>query len=300
MRDLFLSHASEDKEELVRPVADELMRRGLSVWLDEAQIFPGLDFVDAIQRGMKDAHAVVVFLSPSFLSKRWPLKELNNFVAMGKPLIPVVSDLSISDVLETFPLLSSTYMMIGVRDCQEIARRIVRAYDFMRAPTTKQRQIQHIAGSVEACRGTITHPADGSSVDRHILAEGTILYLPESAWLFLVVEVGGLKWPKDPGLFVSGNAWTGEAYEGGTPPHGRFTLSLYVVPKAGFDEITDWTTQGHRSGSYPGLSVIRDARRLDSVELQLRQTPTPAGYGPMTARLRSALRILRKRLRPPC
>jgi len=88
--------------------------------------------------------------------------------------------------------------------------------------------------------------------------------------LWLVVEIGGLKWPKEPGVFISGNAWTGEAYEGGTPPDGRFTLSLYVVGMAGFDQIKKWTDQGHHSGSYPGLSVIDNARRLDSVNLRLR------------------------------
>ena len=270
MKDLFLSHASEDKEHLVRPVADELRRRGLSVWLDEGQILPGVDFVDAIQSGMKDAHAVVVFLSASFLRKRWPLKELNNFVAMGKPLIPVVSDLIIRDVLESYPLLSSTYMMSGVRDSQEIARRIVRAYNFIRATSSAPTTVLEFGTSLETCRGTIRLPADGSSVDRHILAEGEIISLPESTWLWLVVEIDGLKWPKEPGVFVSGNTWTGEAWEGGTPPGGRFTLSLYVVGKAGSDQIKKWIDQGHRSGSYPGLSIIDDARRLDSVNLRLR------------------------------
>lgn len=270
MKDLFLSHASEDKELLVRPVADELRRRGLSVWLDEGEILPGLDFVDAIQSGMKSSHTVVVFLSANFLRKRWPLKELNNFVAMGKPLIPVVSDLSIVDVLESYPLLSSTYMMSGIRDPQEIGRRIARAYNFMRTASFAQNTVSPPGASLETCRGTIRLPADGSSVDRHIPAEGEIISLPESAWLWLVVEIGGLKWPKEPGVFVSGNVWTGEAYEGGTPPDGRFTLSLYVVEKTGFDQIKKWTKQGHRSGSYPGLSVIYEARRLDSVNLRLR------------------------------
>jgi len=178
MKDLFLSHASEDKEHLVRPVADELRRRGLSVWLDEAHILPGVDFVDAIQSGMEDAHAVVVFLSANFLQKRWPLKELNNFVAIGKPLIPVVSDLSIVDVLKSYPLLSSTYMMSGIRDPQEIGRRIARAYNFIRTASSDQIIAPPFGDSLETCRGTIKLPADGLSVDRHIPAEGEIISLP--------------------------------------------------------------------------------------------------------------------------
>ena len=34
--DVFISHATEDKEGFVRPLAKELEKRGISVWLDEA------------------------------------------------------------------------------------------------------------------------------------------------------------------------------------------------------------------------------------------------------------------------
>jgi hypothetical protein len=63
MNDLFLSYASEDRDKLVRPVADELRRRGLSVWVDEGEIVPGIDFITAIQSGMKSAHAMVLLVS---------------------------------------------------------------------------------------------------------------------------------------------------------------------------------------------------------------------------------------------
>lgn len=272
MKDLFLCHASEDNEHLVCPVADELRRRGMSVWLDEGQILPGTDFVEAIQYGMRNACAVVVFFSANFLRRRWPLNELNNCMAMGKPLIPIISDVAIENVLERCSLLSSTYMISKIQNPQEIARWIVRAYNFMRARSSDMGKdtFPQLSDSLETCCGTIRLPTDSSSVDRHILAEGDIISLPEIAWLWLVIEIGDLKWPKEPGVSVSGNAWTGEAYEGGTPPNGQFTLSLYVMGKAGFDQIKKWIDQGHRSGNYPGLSVIDNSRRLDSVNLRFR------------------------------
>lgn len=269
-KDLFLCHASEDKENLVRPVADELIRQGLSVWFDECEILPGMDFVMAINSGMKEAHAVVVFFSDNFLHKHWPLNELNNSIAIGKPLIPVVSDLSITDILENYPLLSSTYMMLGVQKPSEIGRRVARAYKFMEIATLSPCPVPQLSNSLESCSGIIRRPADGSSVDRHILAEGNIKSLPKSTWLWLVVEIGELKWPKEPGVFVSGNAWTGEAVEGGKPPEGRFILSLYVVGKAGHEKIKAWIEKGRLSGNYPGFTVIDDSRQLDSANLRLR------------------------------
>lgn len=270
MKDLFLCYASEDRDKLVRPVADELRRRGLFVWVDEGEIVPGIDFITAIQSGMKSAHAVVLFLTDSFLKKRWPMLELNNFLAMGKPLIPVVPDLSVQDVLEAYPLLSSTFMMTHVQQPQEIGRRIEHAYKFIRTSKSPELPSLQFGPSLSSCSGVIKVPADGSSVDRHIIAEGYVQSIPETAWLWLTVEIGELKWPKEPGVFVSGDAWTGEAYEGGQPPDGRFSLCLYVVGKKGHKEIKTWIRDGHRTGSYPGISVIKDARRLDCVQLRLR------------------------------
>lgn len=270
MNDLFLSYASENRDALVRPVAEELRRRGLSVWIDEGAIVPGIDFVDAVQLGMTSAHAVVLFLTDSFLNKRWPMLELNNFLAMGKPLIPVVADLSIEEVLEAYPLLSSTYMMAGIKHPEEIARRIAHAYQFIRASKSPQLAAPEFGASLNSCTGVIKIPAAGSTVDRHIIAEGAVTSLPENAWLWLAVEIGSLKWPKEPGVFVSGNSWTGEAYEGGQPPDGRFSLCLYVTGKTGHQQIKRWLQNGKRTNDYPGISVIKDARRLDCVELQLR------------------------------
>ena len=36
--DVFISHASEDKEEVARPLAEVLRRNGLSVWYDEFEL----------------------------------------------------------------------------------------------------------------------------------------------------------------------------------------------------------------------------------------------------------------------
>ena len=47
--DLFISHASEDKDSIVRPLAQLLSDSGLRVWLDETEIKLG----DSLRRSIE-------------------------------------------------------------------------------------------------------------------------------------------------------------------------------------------------------------------------------------------------------
>ena len=46
--DIFISHASEDKDDLVRPLAEQLRPRGLRVWFDETELKLG----DSLRRSI--------------------------------------------------------------------------------------------------------------------------------------------------------------------------------------------------------------------------------------------------------
>ncbi|MEM6797405.1 MAG: toll/interleukin-1 receptor domain-containing protein, partial [Acidobacteriota bacterium] len=74
--DVFISHASEDKDDFVRPLVDALKARGLKVWYDEDQILLGDDFRAKMDQGLALARFGVVVLSPSF-KKYWPESELS-------------------------------------------------------------------------------------------------------------------------------------------------------------------------------------------------------------------------------
>jgi hypothetical protein len=117
-------------------------------------------------------------------------------------------------------------------------------------------------------QGRIHYPRNRDSVPRLFRAEGTIDSLPEGQHLLLVVQVGGLMWPKGK-VQVNNTSWTLKVYEGGTPPNGNFALSLYLVSDKGYDEIATWLEHGKRTGDYPGLGQIKDGVRLHSVKLHL-------------------------------
>jgi hypothetical protein len=117
-------------------------------------------------------------------------------------------------------------------------------------------------------QGKITYPRNRDSVPRLFRAEGTIDNLPAGKQLLLAVEIGGLMWPKGR-VPVDGRSWVSEVYEGGWPPNGRFTLSLFMISDQGYDKVATWLEHGKRTGDYPGLGRIPDAARLHSVKLRL-------------------------------
>ena len=81
--DIFVSHASEDKDSFVREFVRLLERAGLEVWYDEFTLRPGMSLSGEIDRGLADCRYGVVVLSPSFFAKNWPKHELAGLRASG-------------------------------------------------------------------------------------------------------------------------------------------------------------------------------------------------------------------------
>ncbi len=77
MRDVFICHASEDKEAIVRPLVDAFMEAEITCWYDEAEIQWGDSIVAKIDEGLRISRYVLVVLSATFVQKPWPQKELN-------------------------------------------------------------------------------------------------------------------------------------------------------------------------------------------------------------------------------
>ncbi|MBA7526390.1 hypothetical protein ES705_18552 [subsurface metagenome] len=68
--DVFISHASEDKDEIVRPLAYALQAEGLSVWYDEFEMKIGDSLRRKIDKGLANSRFGIVVLSKSFIKKR--------------------------------------------------------------------------------------------------------------------------------------------------------------------------------------------------------------------------------------
>src|SRR5690606_41724243 len=61
--DVFISHASEDKDEIVRPLAIALRNAGLSVWYDEFELKIGDSLRQKIDKGLSKSRFGIVVLS---------------------------------------------------------------------------------------------------------------------------------------------------------------------------------------------------------------------------------------------
>lgn len=108
--DVFISHASEDKDSVARPLRDALARLGITVWLDEAQLRIGSSLRRKIDEGIRSSRFGVVVLSEAFLRKGWTNHELDGLVtrtvAGEQSLLPIWHELSAAQVRAFSPSLA--------------------------------------------------------------------------------------------------------------------------------------------------------------------------------------------------
>lgn len=111
LTDIFLSHASEDKDEIARPLREALEDRGLTVWFDELKIKVGHSIRQEIEKGIEGARFGVVILSPSFFAKQWTQAELDALftkkIDSGRSVIlPIWHRVTKDEVASQSPLLA--------------------------------------------------------------------------------------------------------------------------------------------------------------------------------------------------
>lgn len=108
--DVFLSHASEDKSDLARPLHDLLLDRGVSVWLDEVEMKVGASLRRRIDQAVATSRYAVVVLSPAFFKKNWTQYELDGLVARemnGEQIIlPIWHNITKDELLAISPSLT--------------------------------------------------------------------------------------------------------------------------------------------------------------------------------------------------
>jgi hypothetical protein len=93
--DVFLSHNSIDKPWVVQ-LKDDLIRYGLSVWLDKDEIRPGDLFAEALEAGLENCRAIALIISPEAMDSGWVKEEYYRALSLSKDkqlplqLIPLI------------------------------------------------------------------------------------------------------------------------------------------------------------------------------------------------------------------
>ena len=82
-RSVFLSHSWQDKN-FVKRLAEDLEMRGITVWLDEAEIKIGDSLINKIRDGIDQMDYLAVILSKASIKSEWVKKEVD--IAMNQEI----------------------------------------------------------------------------------------------------------------------------------------------------------------------------------------------------------------------
>lgn len=109
--DVFISHASEDKDNFVRQLAAKLEEYHLLVWYDEFTLLPGHSLRRSIDKGLARSRFGVVVLSTNFFKKEWANWELDGLVARQNSsendlILPIWLDITRDQLLNYSPPLA--------------------------------------------------------------------------------------------------------------------------------------------------------------------------------------------------
>jgi TIR domain len=128
--DVFISHASEDKDSIVFPLASILERLGVKLWYDQFELKVGDSLSRSIDKGLAHSKYGIVIISPFFLKKDWPEYELRGLTSKEiggkKVILPIWHNITRDDLLKYSPTLADKLSLdTSKNSIYEIAFRIV-------------------------------------------------------------------------------------------------------------------------------------------------------------------------------
>ena len=102
--DVFISHASEDKEPFVEELVHALRDRDIRVWYDSINIGWGDSLRTQIDSGLKKSTFGIVILSENYIKKGWTQYELEGLfnieMTKGKTILPIWHNITKQQVMD--------------------------------------------------------------------------------------------------------------------------------------------------------------------------------------------------------
>jgi RNA-directed DNA polymerase len=125
--EIFISHASEDKADIARPIFEACQRAALKAFLDEKHIGWGDSFTTKINTALGASRTVLAVITSNSVAKEWPLLEINTALALeasgDKRVIPLVVG---SPDLSKLPLIRSKKWLTWDGDPEKVALELAR------------------------------------------------------------------------------------------------------------------------------------------------------------------------------
>lgn len=113
--DIFICHNSEDKDD-IQKINSLLKSKGISTWLDEERISPGVLWQPELEKIIPSINCVAVFVGESGVGP-WQNAEtrafLTEFINRGCPVIPVI--LKSAKAIPDLPLFLKQFMWVDMR-----------------------------------------------------------------------------------------------------------------------------------------------------------------------------------------
>lgn len=134
-RDVFICHASPDKEEYARPLVQALGRQALSCWLDEGQIWPGDSLTASINQGLSATTYIAIVITRRLMDKEpgWTERELNaafhREVRTGATVVVPILAVSEDEWFQRYPLLSDKLYIPWSLGPDGVAERIAERFE---------------------------------------------------------------------------------------------------------------------------------------------------------------------------
>jgi hypothetical protein len=122
LRDVFLCHAWDDRQNSAKELHDLLEAKGVSVWFSEKDVTLGSPLLREIDKGLAKSKVGIVLVTPSFLKRIKGAgiadKELSALLARDL-LVPIIHNTTYEELREVSPLLGSRSGLSTIEDSME-------------------------------------------------------------------------------------------------------------------------------------------------------------------------------------
>ena len=129
--DIFISHASEDKDSFVRLLANKLQENRIDVWYDELSLQLGDSLRQSIDKGLAQSRIGIVVLSKHFFKKKWTNWELDGLVSRhmlenteSSLIIPIWHNITKEEITSYSPSLADKVAIISSENIDSIVSKI--------------------------------------------------------------------------------------------------------------------------------------------------------------------------------
>ena len=269
-RDLFISHASEDKD-FVGPLATALMAEGLNIWYDEYEFQIGDNIRAKIDQGLLQSRYGLVVLSPAFFEKYWPQYEMDGLFtkqsAGESVILPIWHRLTMDEISRRSLSLTNIFALNSSTDSAEvIARKIaVKVKGTAGTDAALPPQPPPPANAVPQSRtfGVFYIAQQGTpELPQGQMPERTSFLATPTGWLSVTETDEELEYIREGDTLKVrldwGNSWSGDEIHamqlvnGGQPfslmirhPNGE---QAYLPSVTNTSQLRSWTGPSNRSG----------------------------------------------------